>query len=228
MTLSLGGLLCELLIFISHAVINKSRRAVPGEVRGLYYLHQRYGTLPWASLINPSVQTAHNGFELGEYLNGVLRRISSPAFLTTPPWSQDFAPGGVLVTLGDVVKRERLAQTLRRIAKKGPDGFYSGPIAHSMIKEIQKQGGLMTVADLERYNVSVRDPVEIMYRGYRMVGTSAPSGSPVVLSALKILEGYQNMGSASDVNQSTHYLDEALRFGYGQVSKDQDSHPWRC
>jgi gamma-glutamyltranspeptidase/glutathione hydrolase len=174
-------------------------------------------------LIKPSIQIARNGFELGEYLNDVLRRIASPAFLTTAPWSEDFAPGGVLVTLGNVVKRQRLARTLDIIAQKGPDGFYRGAVAHKMIDAIQKQRGLMSVADLESYNVSVRDPIEIKYRGYRIIGTSAPSGSPVVLSALNILEGYQNIGSATDVNQSTHYMDEALRFGYGQVSQGLNS-----
>ncbi|KAF4446305.1 gamma-glutamyltransferase [Fusarium austroafricanum] len=189
---------------------------VPGEIRGLHYLHQRYGTLPWASLIEPSIKLAHEGFKLGEYLNDVLQHIPSPDFLTKEPWAQDFAPGGTLVSLGNVVKRRMLAKTLRVIAKKGPDGFYRGPVAQGMVREIQKQGGVLDSTDLERYNISVRGPIEVMYRGYRVVGTRAPSGSSVILSTLNILGGYQDLGSMPHVNQSTHYVDKALRFGHGQ------------
>ncbi|KAF4460322.1 gamma-glutamyltransferase [Fusarium albosuccineum] len=189
---------------------------VPGEIRGLHYLHQRYGSLPWEVLVKPSIQLSRNGFKLGEYLNGVITRISAPNFLLQEPWAQDFAPDGTLVSLGGLIKRKRLSETLEVIAKKGPEGFYRGSLAQNMINTIQRQGGVMTTEDLNEYNITLRDTIEIKYRGYRVIGTSAPSGSPVVLSALKIAEGYRNLGSLSAVNQSTHFIDEALRFGYGQ------------
>jgi gamma-glutamyltranspeptidase/glutathione hydrolase len=72
----------------------------------------------------------------------------------------------------------------------------------------------MTLDDLKNYQVSIREPISITYRGYRLHSTGVPSGGGVALSILKIIEGY-NISSPSSVNISTHLLDEAMRFSYG-------------
>ena len=80
----------------------------------------------------------------------------------------------------------------------------------------------MTMGDLEGYRVEVRRPSEIEYRGkWRLVGGSAPSSGGVVLSVMKIVEGFE-MGSREigDLGEETHLLDEAVKFGYGMVSSD--------
>ena len=78
----------------------------------------------------------------------------------------------------------------------------------------------MTMEDLEGYKVEVRRPSEVEYRGkWRLVGGSAPSSGGVVLSVMKIVEGFE-MGSRElgDLGRETHLLDEAVKFGYGMVS----------
>jgi gamma-glutamyltranspeptidase / glutathione hydrolase len=83
-----------------------------------------------------------------------------------------------------------------------------------MIAAIKRTNGTMTLEDLRGYNVSVRKPVSIDYRGYKLYSCGAPSSGSVALSTLKIIEGY-SMKDASLRNLSTHRLDEAIRFAYG-------------
>ena len=85
--------------------------------------------------------------------------------------------------------------------------------ANATIAALQAANGTMTLEDLKNYQVSIRDPISIDYRGYKMYSTGAPSGGSVALSILKIIEGY-DMGSPNLLNISTHRLDEAMRFSY--------------
>jgi gamma-glutamyltranspeptidase/glutathione hydrolase len=82
------------------------------------------------------------------------------------------------------------------------------------VAAVQAANGTMTLADLKNYQVSIREPISITYRGYIIHSTGVPSGGSVALSILKIIEGY-NISSPSLLNLSTHRLDEAMRFSYG-------------
>jgi gamma-glutamyltranspeptidase/glutathione hydrolase len=87
-------------------------------------------------------------------------------------------------------------------------------LANATIVAIQETNGTMTLKDLEDYRISVRDPITIDYRGYKLFSCGAPSSGSVALSTLKIIEGY-DMSDPSLRNLSTHRFDEALRFAYG-------------
>lgn len=193
---------------------------MPGEIRGLEYLHKKYGSLEWSTLLQPAIRVARDGFsvttDLARAINASL--VSNPDLLRTDPsWSLDFAPNGTLLGLGDTIYRKRYADTLAKIANEGPDSFYSGRIAETMIQATQEANGTMTLEDLQRYEVLIRDTKEIDYRGYKITSTSAPSSGTVGLSILKILEGYNDFFQPETKHLSTHRLDEAMRFAYGQV-----------
>ena len=145
-------------------------------------------------------------------------------FLTNnPTWAIDFAPNGTRLGLGDTITRKRYADTLETIAQRGPDAFYTGPIAETTINALRAANGTMTLGDLANYTVAIRPPSEIEYRGYKVRSCSAPSSGVVALGVLKTVEGYQGFGEASMVNLSTHRLDEAIRFAYGEVGRSQIS-----
>lgn len=75
----------------------------------------------------------------------------------------------------------------------------------------------MTLHDLKNYSVAIRKPAQITYRDFRLTSCSAPSSGEVALSVMKTVEGYQGFGEETLLNLSTHRLDEAIRFGYGEV-----------
>ena len=190
---------------------------MPGEVRGLEYIHKNYGVLPWADVLAPAIKVARDGFEVTEDLVRYMDSASNNEFLTDDPsWALDFAPNGYRVKLGETMTRKRYADTLETIATEGADAFYTGPIAETTIAGLASHNGTMTLDDLKNYTVAFREPSEITYRGHKATSGSAPSSGAVALSVLKILDGYKGFDDPAAVNLSTHRLDEAMRFAYGQ------------
>jgi gamma-glutamyltranspeptidase/glutathione hydrolase len=199
---------------------------VPGEVRGLQYLHEKYGKLDWATVLTPAVKVAQDGWLVNEdlinYINSAIKTAKENAtsnfLINDPQFAQDFAPLGRLPKINETISRKRYGNTLETIAKLGPDAFYKGPIANATIAALQAKGGIMTLQDLQNYTVALRQPFTINYRGFKVTSTSAPSGGPIVLSVLKTMEGYSGVGDPANINLTTHRLDEAMKFAYGQRS----------
>lgn len=199
---------------------------VPGELRGLEYLHSRYGCLPWATVLAPAARVAREGWRVNEDLikymkeatNGVPESNTTHFLVHDPEFAIDFAPKGTLLKLNETITRKRYAETIETIAREGANAFYEGPIAEATIRALQKANGTMTLEDLKNYTVAIRKPATIDYRGYQLTSCSAPSGGNVALAVLKIMEGYEGVGDADNVNLTTHRLDEAMRFAYGQRS----------
>lgn len=191
---------------------------MPGELRGLEYVHKHYGVLPWKQVMQPAIKTARYGFkvtaDLVRYMDSV---TPNGKFLTDDPaWAIDFAPHGIRVRLGETMTRKRYADTLEVIAEEGADAFYTGAIANATIAALRKANGTMTLDDLKNYTVAIRQPAHITYRGYKLSSCSAPASGTVALSALKVVEGYSGFGDAASINLTTHRLDEAIRFAYGE------------
>ncbi|KAK0626247.1 gamma-glutamyltranspeptidase [Immersiella caudata] len=189
---------------------------IPGELRGLEYLHKTFGKLPWATLVKPAVRVARDGFlvnkDLVRYMDAVGGNTS---FLVTDPvWAMDFAPNGKLVEFGDLITRKRYATTLDEIAERGPSAFYEGKLAESMIDTIQETGGIMTLDDLKQYTAKVKNALSIDYRGYKLFTTDAPSSGAVMLSILNTMNQYPP-GDSKDLNLTSHRYVEAMKFAYG-------------
>ncbi|KAE8448902.1 hypothetical protein EG329_008698 [Mollisiaceae sp. DMI_Dod_QoI] len=195
---------------------------IPGDLRGLEYLHNKYGVLPWRAVCNPAVHLARYGFpvteDLVDYMEAAMSfgNRTNKFLIEDPHWAIDFAPNGTLLGLNETLTRKRYANTLEKVAEHGVKAFYEGEIANYTITALQAQNGTMTLEDLKNYKVTIRPHVEITYKGYRLFSSGVPSGGAVALSILKIMEGY----NATDVNDITlmgldvHRIDEAMRFSY--------------
>ncbi|KAK2051965.1 gamma-glutamyltransferase 1 [Colletotrichum caudatum] len=194
---------------------------VPGELRGLEYLHKHYGKLPWSEVVMPAARLARRGFRVTEDLVKYMNSVApNGKFLTEDPsWAADFAPHGRRVRLNETMTRKRYARTLETVAREGAGAFYTGSIANATVKALRASGGIMTMEDLANYTVAVREPSQISYRGYKLTACGAPSGGVVALSALNIVGGYEGFGDPAARNATVHRLDEAMRFAYGQRTK---------
>lgn len=168
----------------------------------------------------PAIRVARHGFRVTEDLVSYMAAATAGSvdFLTTDPtWAIDFAPNGTRLALNDTMTRKRYADTLETVALKGADAFYTGAIANATIAALRRANGTMTLEDLRNYTVALRKPAQIEYRGFKLTSGSAPSSGGVALSVMKTVEGYERFGDPALVNLSTHRLDEAIRFGYGEV-----------
>ncbi|KAJ5413272.1 nucleophile aminohydrolase [Penicillium sp. CMV-2018d] len=196
---------------------------VPGEVRGLEYLHRKYGSLPWATVMMPAIKMAREGFpvskDLARYMQYAIEEGGEDFLSEDPSWAVDFAPNGTRLGVGDIMTRKRYASTLESIALNGPDSFYSGHIGQEIIATLQAANGIMTSEDLANYTVAIRNTSQIDYRGYHITSTEAPSSGIVVLNILKVLSTYDRLFTPDNVNLTTHRLDEAIKFAYGLRTK---------
>ncbi|KAF3766512.1 gamma-glutamyltranspeptidase [Cryphonectria parasitica EP155] len=192
--------------------------SVPGDLKGLEYLHQKHGLLPWRAVVNPAVYVARNGFNVTEdlvrYMDFATKGIRGNFLLEDPIWAQDFAPNGRLVQLGDVITRKRYADTLEKIGKHGAEILYSGELAEEIVKLVQETNGTLTMDDMKSYRVYGKPPISIDFRGFKLYSTGAPSSGSIMLSMLKTMEQYP-ASDLADTNLTTHRFIEAMRFAYG-------------
>ena len=133
-------------------------------------------------------------------------------------WAIDFAPDGRRVEKGDIMTRKRFADTLDVIADEGPDAFYTGHIAETMIDALAAEGGTMTLEDLKNYSIIMREPRQIQHEDYTFTSSGAPSSGAIMLNILSTLGGYPDFDEPGSDNLSSHRLNEAMRFAYALVS----------
>lgn len=86
-----------------------------------------------------------------------------------------FAPNGTLLKSGDLIKRERYAETLELIAEKGANVFYNGRIARHLLETIRKHNGTLTMRDFEQYQAKLKEPVIGSYRGRKIITCPLPA-----------------------------------------------------
>ena len=163
---------------------------VPGSVAGMWEAHDRFGSLPWAELVEPSVRLAE-GIVVHERLATSLATYQ-PRLQRFPSTASVFLPNGQAPRVGDRFIQRDLAAALRRISSDGKDGFYRGRTAELIESEMQRGGGVITREDLARYTALWRDPIVFQYRDHTVVSMPPPSsGGVAVAEMLNILEGYE-------------------------------------
>ncbi|HEY7292494.1 MAG TPA: gamma-glutamyltransferase [Vicinamibacterales bacterium] len=184
---------------------------VPGSVAGLWALHQKFGTKPWAELVNPAIALAERGFAVDADFSSAIgdeaKRLSK-----FPASAALFLPGGARPAEGSSWSDPDLAQVLKRIAAGGHDGFYKGETAALIVAEMKKGGGIITRDDLERYEPKWREPVAFTYRGRRVVSMPPPSSGGVTLAMIgQQLEPYDLAKLGWHSAAAIHVQAEAMR-----------------
>lgn len=192
---------------------------VPGEIRGLQEAYGRWGTLPWARLVQPSVDLAAE-WTVDKELARRLQMFES-RMLPEEDWTAIFAPEGRMLLEGEIIRRTNYSRTLSSIASEGPDVFYKGPIADSIIRKIQAEGGIMTNEDLENYTVKVDHALQGTYRDKKVYTSRAPTSGPVLLHILNLLERYDLIGEGR-TGLNIHRFIEALKFGFAARTRIGD------
>jgi gamma-glutamyltranspeptidase/glutathione hydrolase len=189
---------------------------VPGTVRGLALAHQRYGKLPWKTVVTPALRLAEEGFLINDYLAGSLNwlvwRASDFPELRRVYGKQN---GRLEWHAGDRLVQKDLAWTLHLIAENGADAFYRGAIADKIAAEMRAGGGLITGADLEAYEAKERAPIHGTYRGFDVYGPPPPSSGGICLvEMLNILEHFDLRKHGRFSPETLHVMIEAMRRAY--------------
>lgn len=186
---------------------------VPGSVDGMVEAHKKYGTLPWAELVQPAIDLALNGLVLtkreANWFNEMKEDLIKyntvqPVFLLKDNWQK-----------GDSIRWTELGHTLERIRDQGRAGFYEGKTAEDIVAEMQRGNGLITLEDLKNYSSAWREPIVANYKDYTVISMPpSSSGGVCLLQLLKSVEPYPIKSWGFNSAETIHLMTEAERRVY--------------
>jgi gamma-glutamyltranspeptidase/glutathione hydrolase len=210
-------------LFADGKVTGFSHKAagVPGTVRGLALAHKKYGKLKWEEVVMPAAELAERGFKINAVLASGLNQILASPQTTNAEFKRVFGkPNGEKWQAGDTLVQKDLGRTLRLIAEKGPDVFYTGELAELLEKEMKAGGGLITKADLAAYKANERKPIHATFRGFDVYGPPPPSSGGIVLAEiLNILENFDLKKQGRWSPETIHLMIEAMKRGYADRAR---------
>ncbi len=195
---------------------------VPGNVRLMALAHKQWGRLPWAKVFQPAIRLADGGFTVTPRLANSIDSVDG-LWKDFPAIDALYRPGGKVPAVGSTMRNPALAGLLRDIAKSGPDAFYKGPIADSIVAAVagsKRHPSRLTAADLAGYAAKEREAVCAPYRTYRLCGMGPPSsGATTVLQILGMLERFDMKALGPDNALSWHLIGEAMQLAYADREK---------
>jgi gamma-glutamyltranspeptidase/glutathione hydrolase len=221
--------------------------ATPGVLRALEMAHQKTGHLQWATLFEPAIRLAEQGFPISARLHSLIaadRYISRSPEMTAYFLNADGSPKAT----GTLLKNPALANVFKRIAKEGPDALYYGPIAEEITRKVQgnSNAGSLTLTDLKGYSAVERAPLCTDYKRWKVCGMPPPSSGGIAIAqilgtlqdleardprmTLALLKPVKNDSPAGlePVPEAVHLIAEADRLAYAdraQYVADSDYVP---
>ncbi len=191
---------------------------VPGAVAGWAALHDKFGKLPLAQVLQPAIFYAQNGVPVTE--------ISSLAWQPERARAKrqariraTFLPEGHAPKPGEIFRNPDLAHSLELIAEHGRDGFYRGAIAKTLVDFSRQQGGTMTEADLADFQPEWVTPISTSYRGWTVSEIPPNTQGIAALSMLNIMERFPLRQYGQDSAQALHVMIEAKKLAYADLIK---------
>lgn len=201
--------------------------SVPGAVDGWFALHGRFGRLPMAELLAPTIRYARQGHPVHEVIAHYWAR-SVPVLSEWPGFVEQFTIDGRAPAKGETWRNPNLADTLEKIAEGGRDAFYKGEIARTIDAYFREHGGFLRYEDLAAHEGNWVDPVSTSYRGYEL-WELPPSGQGIAaLQILNLLEPYDLGAYGFGSPEHVHLFVEAKKLAFADRARwyaDPDFHP---
>lgn len=191
--------------------------AVPGEIKGYWEVHQRYGKLDWKSLIQPTIDLCRNGHLVTGYLDRILKGREQ-RIKNIPSLSEVFINPETQQTWreGDRIKRLVLADSLDIIANEGADALYSknGTLLPKLMSDLKQFGSIITPEDFYNYEPRWLEPATTTLKdGSHVFSMPAPGSGHVLNYMLNILDGYDELDAKDPL--TWHRIIESFKHAYG-------------
>jgi gamma-glutamyltranspeptidase/glutathione hydrolase len=203
------------------AVVGGRAVGVPGTLRLLEAMHQKWGRLPWAGLFAPAIRLAEDGFPVSPRLHGLLSRERA---LRDDPIARAlfYEPDGRPKAIGAPLRNPAFAETLRRIALNGADAFYAGPIAEDIVATIRGHAanpGDMTLSDLRGYAIVERAPICGRYRVYTVCGMGPPSSGAIAIQQILAVLETRDLARMGPGPEAAHWFAEGGRLAFADRAR---------
>ena len=184
---------------------------VPGTIAGVFAVHQKFGKLPLKTIMAPVIALAKKGVVVTEkqlkQINNNQKEINKISGTETM-YSKTYK-------VGDTIKYVNLASTLERILQNGAAEFYKGETAQKMVDFIQKNGGILSMEDLSKYEVKWRKPITFKYKDLKIISMSPPSSGGITLGQImKMIEPFPLKKYGHNSEKYIQLITEAERRAY--------------
>ncbi|XXD96216.1 gamma-glutamyltransferase [Pseudomonas sp. Z3-8] len=205
----------------------------PGVLRALELAHRKHGRLEWATLFEPAIKLAEQGFRISPRLHSMI--TADTALPSSPEMAAYFLNAdGSPKAVGTLLKNPALAGVLSRIAREGPSALYEGPVAAEIVAKVQGHGnpGSLSLSDLKGYAARERAPLCTDYKRWQVCGMAPPSSGGIavaqILGTLQALEHRDSRSALAPLKplpsdkpagiepapQAVHLISEAERLAY--------------
>ena len=205
----------------------------PGTPGGLMVMLAEYGTMSLEDVLAPAIEMAE-GYPIEASTVRAIERdkqllaqwpSSRAVFLPNegegpegPGVGEVFRQPELKATLEKLVAAEKsaLAKGLDRKAAiyAAYDRFYRGDIAQALVRGTQSEGGLITMEDLDKWQVHIETPVKTSYRGIDVYKLTTWVQGPVLLQALNILENFDIASLGYNSTRYIHTLYQAMNLAF--------------
>ena len=195
---------------------------VPGLLRMLETAHREKGAIDWAKLFQPAIELAETGFAVSPRLNALIKKDKYLKFFEKTE-AYFHTKKGTAHKVGHILKNPLFAKTLKIIAEKGADAFYTGELAQRIVDTVNgasKNPGNLSIADLASYTSKKREPVCMFYRQWLICGMGPPSsGGLTTLQILGMLEPFDLSTLKPDKDEiinpiAAHLIAEASKLAF--------------
>jgi gamma-glutamyltranspeptidase/glutathione hydrolase len=185
---------------------------VPGCVDGWCQMLSRFGTMPLAHVLGPAIHYAREGFAVSPS-DATQWRQSEELLASQPATRRHLLIDGHAPRTGEVMRQPVLADALTMLAEGGRDAFYAGPMSERLTRFSEREGGLLSAADLANYRAEWQPPIGLDYRGHRVL-QCPPNGQGIAaLLALKSVDSVDFSSHGRDGAECWHLLIEATKQG---------------
>jgi gamma-glutamyltranspeptidase/glutathione hydrolase len=187
-------------------------------VRGWADALQRHGTITLAQALQPAIRYAERGFPVSSRLHIDIDQ-SKRKLAADPELARIFLPNGEAPAVGTLLKQPELGRTLRAIATSGPDVIYKGAIARQIVQFMEKEGGLVTAADLAAHRSTWEKPISSTYHGNHVVAFPPNTQGVTLLEQLNLAELSDLKASGRNSVEYIHSLVEGAKLAYADRDK---------
>ncbi|KMY85998.1 Gamma-glutamyltranspeptidase [Candidatus Paraburkholderia calva] len=188
---------------------------VPGVIAGWEALHAKFGSLPFADLMQPAIEIAERGHAVASIV-AYKWAAAVPELKDQPGFTDVFMRRGRAPEVSELVRFPGHANTLRLLAKHGPHAYYEGEIAER-IAAYSREGGAMTMDDLRNYRADWVEPISKDYRGHTVHELPTNGQGIAALIVLGILDKFDVSALTVDRIESQHLQIEAMKLAFADV-----------
>ena len=191
----------------------------PGCVDAWFTLHGRFGKLPMADILQPTIDYASEGVPVTQETadNFAMEAAHLSAFVKES-FKKVFMPNGRFPVKGELFRNPDLANSLSILSEQGRDGYYKGEIAGKIEAHMKKHGGFLRASDLEKQQAEWVAPVSVNYRGYD-IWELPPNGQGMgALQMLAILENFDIGAMGFGSAEHLHHFLEAKKLAYEDMA----------